>query len=178
MFWLEKSFIFFVFMLTNSIIIYDFQKSKTVDDWQVINDGVMGGLSKSEISLTKEGYAEFSGHVSLANNGGFASVRHTTKIEVKPNHTQIVLRLKGDGKTYQFRLKNDINQPESYVKAFNTNGEWQTIKIDLADFSPQFRGRQLNMPNFNFDAIEEVRFLIANKKEQDFELLIDNIRLK
>jgi hypothetical protein len=159
-------------------MIYDFRETKTVEDWQTVNDNVMGGVSQSEISLTKEGYGQFSGHVSLKNNGGFASARHLTDIHVKPNHTQIVLRLKGDGKTYQFRLKSDINQTESYVEEFKTSGEWETIKIQLSDFSPQLRGRQLDMPNFNFETIEEIRFLIANKKEQDFELIIDNIQLK
>ncbi len=170
--------IYLAVMFTEQTIIFNFSNSASIKDWQIVNDGVMGGLSDSQISLTKEGYGKFSGHVSLANNGGFASVRYLTRINIKPNKNQIVLKVKRDGKTYQFRLKSDANQPESYVKEFKTTGEWQTIQIELSEFSPQFRGRQLNMPNFNFDAIEEVRFLIANKKEEDFVLLIDTILLK
>lgn len=155
--------------------IYTFSESSSLEDWQVINDGVMGGLSSSRISLNEEGYGRFSGHVSLANNGGFASVRLLTKTELDNNSQYIVLHVKGDGKTYQFRLKGDKNQSQSYVQEFETNGEWQTIKLELSKFSPQFRGRTLDIPNFNFSKIEEVRFLIANKKEEDFNLLIKSI---
>lgn len=172
------SFIILFFMTTETTLIFDFSTAESVEEWQVVNDGVMGGLSKSEIEMTNNGHAKFSGHVSLANNGGFASVRHTTKVKIEPEQEQIVLRLKGDGKVYQFRLKSDLHQPESYVKEFQTNGEWQTVKIKLNEFSPQFRGRKLNMPNFNFDKIEEIRFLIANKKEEDFELIIESIAIK
>ena len=34
------------------------------------------------------------------------------------------------------------------------------------------------MANFNFDTIEQVSFLIANKEEEDFQLLIDYIVLE
>jgi NADH dehydrogenase [ubiquinone] 1 alpha subcomplex assembly factor 1 len=42
---------------------------------------------------------------------------------------------------------------------------------------PSFRGRTLDMPNFESDFIEELRFLIGNKKPQNFELIIDKIEL-
>ena len=45
--------------------------------WRIVNDGVMGGLSSSDLELTKDRTAIFSGFVSLDNNGGFASVRAT-----------------------------------------------------------------------------------------------------
>lgn len=157
--------------------IYSFSKTTSIEDWQVINDGVMGGRSESSISLTKDGHGQFSGHVSLANNGGFASVRLLTNVEVNPNSEYIVLKVKGDKKNYQFRLKGDKNQSQSYVQEFQTNGEWQTIKLKLSEFSPQFRGRTLDLPNFNFSKIEEIRFLIANKKEEDFKLLVKSIDL-
>ena len=157
--------------------IFSFPQANSTEDWQIVNDGVMGGLSKSEITLTEEGYGQFSGHVSLENNGGFASVRLITNVEIQ-SESQIVLNLKGDGKTYQFRLKGDQSQPQSYVQEFQTNGQWQTIKLKLNEFSPQFRGRILDLPNFNFSKIEEIRFLIANKKEEDFKLLVKSIELK
>ncbi len=158
--------------------IFDFNKTHSTESWQIINDGVMGGLSKSSIRLTENENGLFSGHISLANNGGFASVRLLTDVKLQKDSKFIKLRIKGDGKTYQFRLKSDRNQRQSYVQVFETNGEWQTVELKINDFSPQFRGRQLDMPNFNFSKIEEVRFLIANKKEEDFELLISSIELK
>jgi hypothetical protein len=34
------------------------------------------------------------------------------------------------------------------------------------------------MPNFSGDVLPEITFLIGNKKEEDFELLIDSITLR
>ena len=43
---------------------------------------------------------------------------------------------------------------------------------------PWFRGIKLDKPNFNAEYIEEIAFLIANKKAEHFQLLIDNIKLR
>ena len=175
---LINSFILISLIMSNQTKpIFSFSSDASLNRWQVINDGVMGGLSKSSLSVTDDGHGQFSGHVSLANNGGFASARLLTDVKCKPDKQNIVLKIKGDGKTYQFRLKNNTDQQESYIQEFKTNGEWQTIKLKISEFSPQFRGKALDLPNFNFSKIEEVRFLIANKKEEDFELLIDEISL-
>jgi hypothetical protein len=40
-----------------------------------------------------------------------------------------------------------------------------------------FRGRRLNAPNFSHEYIEQIVFLIGNKKDENFELIIDTIEL-
>lgn len=158
--------------------IYTFSTQTKTDEWRIVNDGVMGGISKSSLELTDAGHGQFSGRVSLANNGGFASIQLHKTIELGEEKKFIVLRVKGDGKPYEFRLKGDIYQSESYVHPFTTSGEWEDIKLAISDFYPQFRGRKLNIPNFNFESIEQLSFLIANKREEDFNLLIDWIGLE
>lgn len=173
----HQTILFSLIMTAQTIIIFDFSSETPNKQWQIVNDGVMGGLSNSSIQLTEEGHGKFAGHVSLENNGGFASVRLPTDIDVKSDEQEIILKIKGDGKTYQCRLKGSRSQSETYVHQFNTNGEWQTIKLKLKDFYAQYRGRKLNKPNFNFDKIELFGFLIANKREEDFKLLIDSVEL-
>ncbi len=158
--------------------IYTFSTQTNLKEWRIVNDGVMGGISKSSLVLTDAGHGQFSGHVSLANNGGFASIQLNTAIKLAEEKKYIVLRIKGDGKRYEFRLKGDISQSESYVHQFTTSGEWENLKLAISEFYPQFRGRKLNIPNFNFKNIEQLSFLIANKQEEDFELLIDWIGLE
>jgi hypothetical protein len=158
--------------------IYDFTTKTNMNEWRIVNDGVMGGVSNSSMVLTDAGHGQFSGHVSLANNGGFASVQHNTRIKLNNEDKFIVLRVKGDGKRYEFRLKGALSQSESYVHEFATSGEWQTIKLAISEFYPQFRGRKLSSPNFNFENIEQLSFLIANKQEEDFTLMIDWIGLE
>lgn len=166
------------FVKTDMKVIYSFTTKTTVNEWRIVNDGVMGGISKSSLMLTDDGHGKFSGHVSLANNGGFASIQLNTSIKLSEETKFIVLRIKGDGKAYEFRLKGEISQSESYVYQFTTTGEWENIKLPLGEFYPQFRGRKLNYPNFNFNTIEQVSFLIANKQEEDFKFLIDWIGLE
>lgn len=167
-----------LFTNTNMKQIYEFTTQTKVKEWRVVNDGVMGGISKSSLALTEDGYGQFSGHVSLENNGGFASIQLDKIIKLAEEKKFIILRVKGDGKAYEFRLKGEISQSESYVQQFITSGEWETIKLPISDFYPQFRGRKLNIPNFNFKNIEQVSFLIANKQDEDFKLLIDWIDLE
>jgi hypothetical protein len=163
---------------SNKKEIYAFTAQSKVNEWRIVNDDVMGGISESSIACTAAGHGLFSGHVSLENNGGFASIQLNTRIQLAKEQKYIVLRIKGDGKAYEFRMKSEISQYESYVHSFATSGEWQTIKLPISEFYPQFRGRRLNSPNFNFNTIEQVSFLIANKQEEDFKLWIDRIDIE
>jgi hypothetical protein len=115
--------------------------------------------------------------VSLENNGGFSSVRYLSSgLQVSPED-QVRMRLKGDGKRYQFRVKHNMEDSHSYITYFETTDEWQEITILLRDLYPTFRGRRLDQPNFNHNSIQELGFLIGNKNPQDFELLLDKIEL-
>ena len=41
----------------------------------------------------------------------------------------------------------------------------------------QIRGYKVDIPNFEGNEMEEIAFLIGNKKEESFKLLIDSISL-
>jgi hypothetical protein len=60
----------------------------------------------------------------------------------------------------------------------STSGEWQEIKIPLKDMYPSFRGKRLYLPHFSEEYMEELVFLIGNKKPEKFKLLIDSIALE
>ncbi|GAA4319375.1 CIA30 family protein [Pontixanthobacter gangjinensis] len=159
-------------------LIFDFSKDSDISDWNVVVDGVMGGKSTGNFSLNEEGYALFLGEISLANNGGFSSVQYDLPQMEVGSHKYIALRLKGDGKKYQFRVKNRDEVYYSYVHDFKTSGKWEIIKIPLEEMYPSFRGRKLNQPNFDHETIDQVAILIGNKKEESFQLLIDKIELE
>ena len=162
---------------SESKMIFDFNENTDIKDWIVVNDVVMGGKSSSQFRLNNEGYGVFEGHVSLDNNGGFSSVRYPFEKTEVSKASKIKIRLKGDGKTYQFRIKDDRNNYYSYITTFSTSNEWQIIEISLEDMYPSYRGRRLSSPNFSHTIIEQIVFLIANKKDENFRLLIDKIEL-
>lgn len=170
--------IFCVFMSTNSIMLFDFSNNVDIKDWRIVNDDVMGGKSTSDFMINKDGHGVFKGVISLKNNGGFSSVRYRFKNTEVKDLTKIVIRLRGDGKTYQFRVKPNRNTYFSYIYNFDTNNNWQEIEIPLKDMYPSFRGRRLNRGNFSSEELNEIAFLIGNKKEENFELIIDKIELK
>ena len=162
----------------NPIIIFDFSTKSDLNNWQVVNDGVMGGTSRSKFYLNSEGHACFDGTVSLENNGGFCSVRYEFNRIALDKNKIICLRIKGDGKDYQFRVKTKKSDAHSYIYPFRTSGEWQNIEIPVTDFYPSFRGRKLDIPNYDGSNLEQIAFLIGNKKGENFQLLLDRIEVK
>lgn len=165
-------------MLMNRLLLFDFSSSPDWSVWEIENDVVMGGKSSSDLSRSEDGNAVFTGDVSLKNNGGFASMQyHFTPQDIR-GYTKACIRLKGDGKEYQFRTKASLNEKASYAYSFPTSGEWQTIEIPLDKMEPTYRGNKLDRPNFNADQIQEIRFLIGNGKAENFRLEIDTIKLQ
>ena len=162
---------------TNSKLIFDFNKEADIQKWNIVDDVVMGGRSSSQFNIDSNGFGVFEGNISLENNGGFSSVRYQFEKTKVSDDTKIKIRVKGDGKNYQFRVKNKFRNYYSYITTFSTTTEWQYIEIPLKDMYPSFRGRILNQPNFSHDFIEEIVFLIGNKKNENFKLLIDKIEL-
>lgn len=89
-----------VVLLMNDIYSYkiDFTDINEVGNWQVINDGVMGGLSKGQMIFTDD-VSVFNGNISLENNGGFSSVYR--QIEPLPKGLDVVeIDIHGDGLVY------------------------------------------------------------------------------
>lgn len=167
-----------IYCLMSPQTLFDFQKNTNPNDWRIVDDVVMGGRSNGNFEINEDGHGVFSGYLSLENNGGFSSVRHRPQTIVVDGAKVVRLRVKGDGKAYQFRVKAKASDYYSYVGKFKTSGEWETIEIQLNSMYPSFRGRTLDFANFDQDTIEEMAFLIANKRAESFELLIDKIELR
>jgi len=58
-----------------SITVLNPSENIGIDDWNIVNDGVMGGISQSSIYLNEANNIKFVGNVSFKNKGGFASCR-------------------------------------------------------------------------------------------------------
>lgn len=167
-----------IILFINAQLIFDFNNNTNIRDWKIIDDVVMGGKSNGKFKIDSDGNGVFFGDVSLENNGGFSSVQYQFEKINTSKDSKVMIRLKGDGKEYQFRVKNKRNTYYSYITSFKTSGNWETININVKDLYPSFRGQTMNIPNFAGDSIEEIVFLIGNKKNESFTLVLDKIEIE
>lgn len=175
-----KTLIYLMIMISplSPSVIFNFKKGADINGWVIVDDVVMGGRSAGSFNLNDDGHGVFEGSISLENYGGFSSVRYKFSKTAVEGFKRVVIKLKGDGKKYQFRIKANSKDYYSYISTFSTSGEWEEIEIPLKEMYPSFRGRKLDLPSFSGDHIEEIAFLIGNKKKEDFKLLIDKIELR
>jgi peptide-methionine (R)-S-oxide reductase len=160
-------------------LLFDFQGQNEAARWVRVNDGVMGGLSQSEMSFTPQGTALFEGDLSLENYGGFASVRTIPGDFGLGGHAGLALRVKGDGRRFKLRLRTDnrLDGP-AYESEFETKIDgWVTVEAPFRDFVPTFRGRRLrNAPTLDGAAVRQIGFMLADKQAGPFRLEIDWVK--
>jgi len=149
-------------------------------NWQVVNDGVMGGLSEGKLTPSQAGTMLFSGMLSLENNGGFSTFRSSDlKLDLS-NHLGLLLRVKGDGRTYQVRLATDAlfrGMEVSFAAEFATEkGEWIEVKVPFAGFKGSFRGLDLPEVRLDTSKVRRVSILLGDKKQAPFHVELDFIR--
>lgn len=158
--------------------VYSFS-SQGKGKWRVQNDVVMGGRSDSNLKMTDESKAHFSGRVSLENDGGFCSIHQTTEKDpyvIGEEASAFFLILKGDGKDYNFRVRTPKGR-HAYGFTFPTKGggDWETISIPFSAMEAAFHGEPVDVPNYAGENVVEMQLLIGNKKEESFEILIESI---
>lgn len=152
---------------------------KTENQWSIINDGVMGGLSSSKV-IINDSTIVFSGNVSLKNNGGFASLRSPIKEYNFGKSSGIEVKIKGDGKRYSVLMKEtDYFNGYFYQRSFETiNDEWIVIRIPFKDFKLHYFGYEANTDKeVPYNSIKEISLLIGDKQEGSFKSEIGYIKL-
>jgi len=146
-----------------------------LEPWRAINDGVMGGISQGEMVVIDNGL-RFRGRLSLENNGGFASVRRPYGGDAI-RAGGVRLRVKGDGRRYQFRVRLDERYDGvSWSAGFDTDDSWQTVDLPFEAFEPVYRGRSVaNAGPVVSEKIRQFGFMLVDGKEGQFQLDITRI---
>jgi hypothetical protein len=167
--WVQKMFMGHVAVPTpqpQAGVIFNFQDSTPLGPiWGALDDVVMGGVSASAFQKSPEG-AIFSGDVSTANSGGFASVR-TRNFEPPLNlvgSAGLSLRVKGDGKRYKILIRDEDSWDSvAYACSFDTQKYvWETIHIPFAHLVPVFRAKTVkNGPSLNLSQIRAFQLMLS-----------------
>ena len=158
----------------------DFAGPDTAQKWQAVNDNVMGGVSDGRFRITADNTMEFSGRLSLENNGGFASVRtKPTNFNVHAGDT-LVVRLKGDGREYVLNIYTKSRRMAFSYRAPlpTTKDEWTEVAIPLEDFIPMAFGRRVQgMGPVEPDQINGLGFMLSDKQPGRFRMQVEWVKV-
>ena len=161
-------------------VLFDFTGADAARDWQTVNDCVMGGVSEGRFTITDRKTLEFFGTLSLANSGGFASVRTKAKTLGLVKGDMLVAKVRGDGREYSLNLY--VPRPQvafSYrATVTTTNDEWVEVTLPLDTFEATSFGRVVKdagavKPN----EVNALGFMVSDKKAGPFKLEIEWVKV-
>ena len=161
---------------TNMLI--DFTDKKAGHQMNVVNDGVMGGLSQGAIEMTQNDSLLFKGNISLQNNGGFSSFRIAGKQWDLSAWKGVEILVKGDGRAYGLRATTDerfLRSSVSFTVDFKTvKDQWVKLQIPFSAMKASWRGRKLKR-DFDPAQIKGLGIILADKQAGKFALEIKSI---
>ena len=170
-----------IYMTQNNSYKIDFGKTKEGVDWWVVNDGVMGGLSKGRKELTENSIL-FEGVISLDNNGGFSSLRCSLSHKDLTQYDEIEIRYRSTGisKALTFSVDRRWYIPNYRISLEGTSGNWKTMIIRLSDFKKHYLGKSLNesLKKEKIKDIIRMGIITNEKKYGNFEFEVDYIEFK
>ena len=162
-----------------TISLFEFSGANDEPGWTAVNDGVMGGVSRGGARFI-DGHLHFRGILSLENNGGFSSIRSGGPTRDLSAAQAIVLRVKGDGRSYRLQLATSDRYRRarvSYQAEFPTQtGTWVEVNVPLATLVPTFRGQTLSGPKLDLTRIEEIGLSLSDGNPGAFALEVDWIK--
>jgi len=161
--------------------LFRFDLAASVADFSAIDDRVMGGRSASRLRHDPAGHAVFEGEVSLAEGGGFASVRSRPLALGDAQAVACRLEVLGDGRRYKLNLRTDDRfDGVTYQAAFEpVPGAWTVLRLPLASFVPTWRGRPVEAaPALLPGNLRQLGLVIGDRQAGAFALALRCIALE
>lgn len=145
-------------------------------DWDVVNDGVMGGRSSGFVAV-EEGSLRFTGTL-VTQGGGFTSVRARREIDLT-NQVGLELRVRGSGRPFEVELDDGLRNYGRSVSRrtqFPTSTDWTLIRLPFSALKSTIFGQKVNAAPIDLAKIRGVGIYIADGQDGPFRLEVDYIR--
>ncbi len=159
----------------------DFNDSFNDDDlsWNIVNDGVMGGLSKGYIDYNDKSMI-FEGNLSLENNGGFSWAKSPTAQMDLSDFNQIEIKYRSKERSVDFTFETEGAYRVVYFKEElkSTKNKWKTVTLDLDNFAQYYFGRFTGKMFKKRDDVLRMGLIMNDKKEGAFKIEVDDIKFK
>ena len=109
--------------------------------WELIADGVMGGVSTGELAFVQtqdQAWLRLTGLVSTANRGGFIQARFYLQDPLPSAARGLWLTARGNNERYfvHVRTSGTILPWQYYQASFEVTRQWQEIRLAWSDFKP------------------------------------------
>jgi NADH dehydrogenase [ubiquinone] 1 alpha subcomplex assembly factor 1 len=161
--------------------LFRFDTASSVADFSPIDDRVMGGRSESRLRHDPAGHAVFEGIVSLADGGGFASVRSRPLALGDAQAVTCRIEVLGDGKRYKLTLRTDDRfEGVTYQAKFEpAPGQWTVLRLPLASFVATWRGRPVeDVSAVAPGSLRQLGLSIGDRQAGRFALALRSIALE
>jgi monofunctional biosynthetic peptidoglycan transglycosylase len=147
-------------------------------NWYTVDDRVMGGVSRSTVAIRDSAVLNFTGTMSLDNNGGFSSIRSDWNPTNLSDYDGVLLRVLGDGKNYRFRIRTaETGRQISYNAIFETTSEtWTLVYVPFKEMIPTYFGSVVKVDPLDRTRIGSFGFMLTDKQPGEFDLHVDWIR--
>lgn len=157
------------------VTIFEFDRADEAE-WDVVNDGVMGGRSAGFVKVEK-GALLFSGTL-VTQGGGFTLARARRVIDLS-GQVGLELRVRGSGRQFEVEVddgERSYGRSVSRRGAFTAAAEWTLVRVPFSTLRNTIFGQAVNAPLIDLARIRAVGLYMADGKDGPFQLEVDYIR--
>ena len=147
--------------------------------WEVVDDGVMGGLSKGHIEQAGDALS-FTGTINT-NGGGFTSLRREFSEGAMAGARTLRVVYSGDARSYEVPLRSDARERgrriayRATLKPEASEGDWTIATIDLSQLETSLFGQQVDAPAFATGNAHSIGLIIADGIDGPFAMQLKRI---
>ena len=161
--------------MTAPVTLFAFDRADEAE-WDVVNDGVMGGRSAGFVAV-EQGTLRFTGTL-VTQGGGFTSVRARRAVDLT-GQLGIELRVRGSGRQFEVELDDGeraYGRTVSRRAPFATSAEWTLVRVPFRALRSTIFGREVNAAPIDVSRIRGLGLYMADGQDGSFRLEVDFVR--